>query len=186
MENPEIKSVDILLQERMPSDMLITKEKKEKTRRIKYSGYDNYVEKRYTKIEEFPRRCNVLSNENYLIEINDKGEGFSKYKDILINKYKETLNIPKGIFFYIRNLSSGKVWKANYEMQDKERYEVTFAEDVTEFSKLKYGVETDVKVVAASKDGTEIRSIKLKNTLEDDINLEVIRIILSSFSKNGR
>ena len=43
MKNPEIKAIDILLQERMPRDMLITKEKKEKTRRIKYAGYDNYI-----------------------------------------------------------------------------------------------------------------------------------------------
>lgn len=103
MQNPEIKAVDILLQERMPSDMLITKEKKEKTKRIKYTGYDNYVENRYTNIDRYLRKCNVLSNEDYLIQINDKGEGLSKYKDILINKYKENLGEPcRYIFLYKR------------------------------------------------------------------------------------
>ena len=43
MKNPEIKAIDILLQERMPKDMLITKDKKEKTKKIKYTGFDNYV-----------------------------------------------------------------------------------------------------------------------------------------------
>jgi len=101
MDNPEIKAVDILLQERMPSDMLITKEKKEKTKRIKYIGYDNYVERRYTKISEDLRKCNALSSEEYLIITNDKGEGYSKYKDILVNKYKETKDIPqRNIFLY--------------------------------------------------------------------------------------
>lgn len=94
MKNPEIKAVDILLQERMPRDMLITKERKEKTKRIKYTGYDYYVENKYTKIDPTLRKCNVLSNEDYLILIDDKGEGFSKYKDILVNKYKETLDNP--------------------------------------------------------------------------------------------
>ena len=69
MKNPEIKAIDILLQERMPRDMLITKEKKEKTRRIKYTGYDNYTENKYTDINDIERKCNVLSSEDYLIKI---------------------------------------------------------------------------------------------------------------------
>ncbi len=173
MKNPEIKAVDILLQERMPSNMLITKERKEKTKRIKFAGYDNYVSYKYTKIDPILRRSNVLSNENYLIEINDKGEGFSRYKDILVNKYKETSKENSGIFFYIRDVMTGEIWKANYEAED-EKYEVTFAEDMSEFVKLKNNIETQVKITTASSLGTEIRSIKIKNNLENDINLEVI------------
>lgn len=101
MNNPELKAIDILLQERMPRDMLITKEKKEKTKKIKYAGFDNYVENVYTKADPYLRKANIMANENYRICINDKGEGYSKYKDILINKYKETKNIPqRNIFLY--------------------------------------------------------------------------------------
>lgn len=103
MQNPEIQAIDILLQERMPSDMLITKERKEKTKRIKYTGYDNYFETKYTKIDENFKRCNILSSEDYLIETDDRGCGFSKYKDILVNKYKETeSNECRNIFLYKR------------------------------------------------------------------------------------
>lgn len=183
MANPEIKAVDILLQERMPSDMLITKERKEKTKKVKYSGYDSYVSCKYTEISEFPRRCNVLSSEDYLIEIDDRGNGFSRYKDILVNRYKETSSIPCGIFFYIRDTKSGNVWKANYEQAQNDKYEVTFAEDISEFVKLKNGIETDVKIIPASSLGTEIRRIKLKNTLEEDLDLEVIGYFKPVLSK---
>lgn len=176
MKNPEIRAVDILLQERMPSDMLITKERKEKTRKVKYSGLDNYLVNKYTKVEEFPRKCNVLSSEDYLIEIDDRGNGFSRYKDILVNRYKETQSSPCGIFFYIRDKNTGKIWKANYEDEQSDKYEVVFASDTAEFNKLKNGVETDVKIIPASSLGTEIRRIKLKNTLKNDMELEVIRI----------
>ena len=90
MRSPEIKAVDILLQERMPRDMLITKEKKEKTTKIKYIGYDNYIETTITKLDEYIRKVNVIANGEYLICVNDKGDGFSKYGDILVNKFKET------------------------------------------------------------------------------------------------
>lgn len=98
MKNPEIKSIDILLQERMPEDMLITKERKEKLKRIKYTGYETFVQNIYTKVHSTLRKCNILSSENYLIEINDKGEGYSKYKDIIINRYKETSPISQRNF----------------------------------------------------------------------------------------
>lgn len=62
MDNPEIKAVDILLQERMPRDMLITKEKKEKTKKIKYTGYDNYIETEYIKIDDSLRKCTAIAN----------------------------------------------------------------------------------------------------------------------------
>ncbi len=99
MKNPEIKAIDILLQERMPRDMLITKEKKEKTRKIKYTGFDNYIETVYSKVEENLRKAIVIANENYMVCVNDKGEGFSKYKNILVNKYKETKNISQRNIF---------------------------------------------------------------------------------------
>ena len=174
MKNPEIEAVDILLQERMPSDMLITKEKKEKTKKKKFKGYDNYIENRYTNIEPFRRKCNVLSGEDYLIEIDDKGNGYSKYKDILINKYKETSDVPCGIFFYIRNLSTGDIWKANYENGEDNKYEAVFSEDKAKFTKVKNGIESSVKITTGSALGSEIRSIKLKNNLEKSVDLEVI------------
>lgn len=101
MKNPEIKAIDILLQERMPRDMLITKEKKEKTTKIKYAGYDSYIETSITKLNKHLRKVNVLSNGKYMICVNDKGEGFSKYGDILVNKYKETSeDSQRYIFLY--------------------------------------------------------------------------------------
>ncbi len=103
MENPEIKAIDILLQEKMPKDMLITKEKKEKTRKIKYTAYDSYVETTYSKLDPYLRKYNIIANEDYTICTNDKGEGFSKYKNILINKYKETKDdANRYIFLYTR------------------------------------------------------------------------------------
>ena len=178
MNNPEIKAIDILLQERMPRDMLITKEKKEKTRKIKYVGYDNYIENTYAKISENLRKCDVISNGDYMICIDDRGFGFSKYKDILVNKYKETRDYPQGIFFYVKNIRTNKIWSANFDYKDvgKSKYEVTFAEDKAKFVKQKYNIETDVNIIAVENLGVEIRSIKLKNNSNSEETLEVSSI----------
>ncbi|MCI8397617.1 MAG: hypothetical protein HFJ52_08500 [Clostridia bacterium] len=182
MRNPEIQAIDILLQERMPRNMLITKERKEKTKKIKYTGYNNYIEKKYTKIDAILRKSNILSNEEYLIEINDKGEGYSKHKGILINKYKETEDSSCGIFFYLRNTKTGKVWKTSYEGKE-EKYEVTFAEDTAKFTKSQDGIETEAKILTASNLGCEIRSLKIKNNTEEEVELEVNTLLKPVLSK---
>ena len=40
--------------------------------------------------------------------MNQKGEGASKYKNILINRFKSTDDYPQGIFFDIKNIKSKK------------------------------------------------------------------------------
>ena len=90
MENPEMQSIDILLQEKMPENMIITKEEKEKVEKIKYVNYDDYTQRKYTKINEYLNVSNVISNDKYTIIMDQYGNGYSKYKDIQINRYKQT------------------------------------------------------------------------------------------------
>ena len=88
MKNPEMQSVNILLEERMPENVIITKEKKEKIEKIKYNNYDFYSEKTFNKINNNLEKYNLISNKNYSVITDDKGNGYSKYKNILINRYK--------------------------------------------------------------------------------------------------
>ncbi len=94
--------------------------------------------------------------------------------------------IPFGIFFYIRDKGSNKVWKANYE-EPNEKYEAIFAPDISKFIKSKNGIETKMKIIAGSRLGTEIRSINIKNNLSEDVELDVMaafRPVLSSMSQD--
>ena len=106
MRNPEIEAVSILLQERMPETFIVTKEEKETPQRLKYQDYENYAEVIYDKIDEDLIRSNIISNENYISCINQKGQGFSKYKDIYINRFKVTDDYNQGIFFYVKNIKN--------------------------------------------------------------------------------
>ena len=106
VENPEISSVSILLQERMPETSIITKETKEKIEKPKYQDYEDYSVVSYDKLDDRLIRGNVISNEDYVIAMNQKGEGVSKYKDIYINRFKKTDDYPQGIFVDIKNIKT--------------------------------------------------------------------------------
>ena len=129
MQNPEMQAINILLEEKMPENVIITKEKKEKVERIKYNNYSFYSEKTFTKVSNSIERFNVISNKNYTIILDDKGNGYSKYKDVLINRYKQTSDINQGIYFYLKNIKNKKIWSNMYlqNIDKPDKYAVTFA-----------------------------------------------------------
>jgi cyclic beta-1,2-glucan synthetase len=175
MDNPEIKAVDILLQERMPEDVIITKEKKEKIEKIKNIDYENYTTRVYKKQNENLNNFNTISNEDYTICINDKGEGFSKYKNLFINRYKHTNDYPEGICFFIKNIRTKRIWStiARNDMVKPDKMEVNFLPDQDRFIRTDENIITTSKIITASNDAVEIRSITLENTSNVEEVLEV-------------
>jgi len=185
MQNPEIEAVDILLQERMPKKAIITKEKKEKIEKIKLRDYQNYTEKVYNKIEGVLNRTNTISNGNYTICTKHNGEGFSKYNNILINRFKETADYKQGILFYIKNVSSKRIW-VNTPIEDGNRgdiYKTIFSPERDEFVRIDANIETKTKVIVSPDDPVEIRRLELKNNGTNEETLEVTNYFEPVLSK---
>lgn len=168
-KNPEIEAIDILLQERMPEKAIITKEKKEKVEKLKLKNYENYIEKVYTKIDERLNTCNVISNGIYTICNKLDGTGFSKYKNLLVNRYKETADYEQGIFFYIKNLTNKQIW----ENTPNDNSKITFAPDKTEFQRRDGNISTKTKIIVSPEEPLEIRRLELKNLGNNIETLEI-------------
>lgn len=175
MDNPEIKAVDILLQERMPEKAIITKEKKEKPEKVKPKDYENYFEKTYTKIENKLNVTNTISNGTYTVCVKQNGEGFSKYKGILINRFKETADYNQGILFYIKDVANKRIW-VNTPVDETNRgdkYNIAFAPERHKFVRTDGDIETTTKVIVSPDDPVEIRRLELKNNGVQERTLEV-------------
>ncbi len=171
-DNPEIKSIEILLQERLPENIITTKEKKEKTEKLKYKDYESYTEKTYNKINEDFIKSNVIGNEDYTVVTDQRGIGFSKIRDIYINRYKETDETNKGINFFIKNIKTEKIWSTNYlsYTAKPEKYSVSFSPDATKISRVDGNIETNMKVIVAPESPTEIRNLEIRNNgLEEEV-----------------
>lgn len=175
MEQPEIKAVDILLQETMPEDVIITKEKKEKIEKLKTVDYENYTERIYTKLNDKLNNYNTISNENYTICMNERGEGFSKYKDIYVNRYKSTNDITEGIAFYIKNIRTKRIWSTIHrnDMVKADKMEVHFLPDQDKFIRNDENMMTTCKVITAPEDPVEIRELTIENIGNIEETLEI-------------
>ncbi|MGN1327912.1 MAG: glucoamylase family protein, partial [Clostridia bacterium] len=175
MENPEIKAVDILLQEKMPENMITTKEEKEKIEKIKYQDYEDYTQRQYTKINENLNISNVIANDNYTIVMDQYGDGYSKYKDIQVNRYKETDEAQQGIMFYIKNIRNKNIWTNNYSKNAKrpDKYNIIFAPEMNKIVRVDENIETITKTIVDTDEPVEIRRLELKNNGTIDEILEV-------------
>ena len=124
-----------------------------------------YLVRNYNKINEDLNRSNVISNEDYTIVMDQKGEGYSKYKDILINRFKLTKDVPQGIFFFIKNIKTKRIWTANYMnyLSKPDSYEISFSPDVNKITRQDGSIETKLITTISPKDPVEIRRIEFTN-----------------------
>ena len=171
MKNPEIEAVSILLQERMPETFIVTKEEKEVPQKLKYQDYENYAEVTYNKLDENLIRANIISNEDYMIAINQKGQGVSKYKDIYINRFKNTDEYNQGIFFYIKNIKTNKIWSNNSENTIS-----TFSPDQSKMERIDDNIKTTLKITIDAEEPVEIRLMELQNIGEQEETLEITNV----------
>ena len=165
MKNPQMQAVDILLQEKMPENVIITKEEKEKVEKMKYVDDLSYTQKEITKpITKLPQ-INLLASENYTIITDTKGQGYSKYGDILINRYKKTDETEQGIFFFLKNVKTNRIWTAqhmNY-LADSDQYTICFTPAQTKITRQDGNIETITKISISPNEPVELRTIELTN-----------------------
>ena len=174
-ENPEIEAVDILLQERMPENAIITKEKKEKIEKAKPKDYQNYMEAVYTKIEDKLNRTNTISNGSYTVCTKQNGESFSKYNGILVNRFKETADYKQGILFYIKDVASKRIWvNTPIDRENRgDKFWLSFAPETSKFVRTDADIETTTKIIVSPDDPVEIRRLQLKNNGIQERTLEI-------------
>lgn len=179
IQNPEIEAVDILLQERMPDNIIITKEEKEKVEKIKYIDYENNTQREITKVNNELNSINVIGNDSYTIVMDQKGNGYSKYNNILVNRYKYTDDEEQGIFFFFKNIKTKRIWTSNYMnyLSKADKYVMYFTPDMNKIIRQDGNIETITKISVAPTEPVEIRRVELINHgLEDEI-IEVTSLL---------
>lgn len=128
----------------------------------------------------------VLSNSKYSVFMNDRGNGFSRYRTIQLNRYRKITEQDYGIFMYVKDVHTNDIWCNTYAPINKmpEKYEVVFALDKMKFIRLDHDIITTTEVVVAKTYHAEIRKITFKNTGEKDKTLELTTYTEPIMSEN--
>lgn len=163
----------------MPDNIIITKEEKEKVEKIKYIDYENNTQREITKVNNELNSINVIGNDSYTIVMDQKGNGYSKYNNILVNRYKYTDDEEQGIFFFFKNIKTKRIWTSNYMnyLSKADKYVMYFTPDMNKIIRQDGNIETITKISVAPTEPVEIRRVELINHgLEDEI-IEVTSLL---------
>ena len=169
-----VQSIEILLKEKVQFNPIID---------LKIYGYKRYHYEKEV-VENDIRAFNylsavpevsVLSNNNYMLLMNDRGNGFSRYKQIQLNRYRKITEQNYGMFMYIKDMSNSKYWSNTYSPTyvKPDKYNVVFASDRITFIRQDNKITTKTEIIVTKEHNAEIRRITFKNHSDDDKYLEL-------------
>ncbi|MBR4511446.1 MAG: hypothetical protein IKO59_01470 [Bacteroidales bacterium] len=174
MQEPAMRSMETLLKEKAQVkpyiDLKVTQYK-----RYQYSKVQTESDARdFDNIATVPE-IGVLSNGQYTVLLNDRGSGFSRYKETMLGRYRKISADHYGSYLYIRNLRNDRLWCNTYAPLDvmPEGYHVSFASDKISFLRVDEGIETKTEITVLKERSAEIRRITFTNNSGSDADLEI-------------
>ncbi|MBP1705281.1 MAG: glycosyl transferase [Chloroflexi bacterium] len=165
--DPIVEATELLLQERMPRDMLVARPRAEEVK----SAADVRelvppVPRRFTSPHDVTPRTHLLSNGRYAVMVTAAGSGYSRWGDLAVTRWREDATRDSwGSYLFLRDMHTGAVWSAGHQPSgvEADSYEVEYSEDRAEFSRRDGSIATGLTVVVSTEHDAEIRRVTLTN-----------------------
>jgi cyclic beta-1,2-glucan synthetase len=163
---PLVQAAALLLQERMPRDVLVARPRAEEVSAAAHvRELIPPVVRRFTNPSEATPRTQLLSNGQYTVMLTAAGSGYSRWKDLAITRWREDATRDCwGTYIFLRDEQTGNVWSAGYQPTGAEpdEYEATFFEDHAEIKRRNRSLTTLLEVTV-SPDDAEVRRLSITN-----------------------
>ena len=186
---PMVQATELLLQERTPRDVLVSRPRAEE---VGAGGQVREIVppalRRYTTPHDATPRTHLLSNGRYAVMMTAAGSGYSRWRDMAITRWREDATRDCwGTYFYLRDVQTGQVWSAGYQPTgvEPETYEASFYEDRSEISRRDRSLTTMMEVVVSSEDDAEVRRLSITNLGASTREIQVTSYAELSLSPQG-
>jgi cyclic beta-1,2-glucan synthetase len=164
---PIVQATDLLLQERPPRSVAVTRPRVDEVRAPAHvRDFVEPIFRQFTTPHDAVPRTHLLSNGRYAVMLTAAGSGWSQCAGLAVTRWREDVTRDHwGTYFFLRDTRTGAVWSATYQPTgvEADSYEVTFSEDRAEFRRRDGTVTTTVEVVVSPEDDAEIRRVTLMN-----------------------
>jgi len=107
--------------------------------------------------------------------INSDGDGFSKYMNMMVHRFRADVHANTGQYIYIKDLGSGRLWSSTYHptRTEPDEYQAIFSPYKAEFKRRDGEVSTHTQVSLSPSHNIEIRKVKLSNHSKEAKRLEI-------------
>ncbi len=109
--DPTVEATELLLQERMPRDVLVARPRAEEVKSA--ADVRDLVPpmlRRFTSPHDAIPRTHLLSNGRYAVMVTAAGSGYSRWRDVAVTRWREDVTRDSwGSYLYVRDMHTGVV-----------------------------------------------------------------------------
>ncbi|MBS9477132.1 GH36-type glycosyl hydrolase domain-containing protein [Ancylobacter radicis] len=165
---PMIRASELLLQERTPRDVVVTRPRAEEVRAAAIDARGDAVTvRRLLAPAAGAPITHLLSNGSYAVMMTASGSGYSRWRDIAVTRWREDATRDDwGSFIFLRDLRNGAVWSPTTQPMAAGAgdSDVVFGEDHAEFIRRDAGLTTMMDVIVSGEHNGEVRRVSLTNS----------------------
>ncbi|MBA2734528.1 MAG: hypothetical protein H0U54_16830, partial [Acidobacteria bacterium] len=165
--DPLVQATELLLQERIPVHVAITRPRAEEVMLSRVvRGVVAPIARGFDTADLPTPRVQLLSNGTYSVMVTTAGAGYSVCGGLAMTRWREDVTRDNwGSFCYLRDVRTGAVWSAGFQPVGRvpASYEVSFAEDKAEFRRRDAGILTHTEIIVSPEDNAEVRRVSVTN-----------------------
>ena len=164
---PMIQGTELLLQERVPRDVATAPPRAKEVLVGRVESSDVPTVRAFDTPMGATPTGHLLSNGNYGVLLTPTGEGFSRWRDMAITRWRaEPTQAALGSFIFARDTATGLVWSAGVQptRMDPDAHRAVFCEHHAAFTHSAPRFTTLTEVVVSAEDDAEARRVTLTNT----------------------
>jgi cyclic beta-1,2-glucan synthetase len=164
---PMIQGAELLLQERIPRDVASAPPRATEVLVAPVEQLDAPAVRTFASPATEPPTAHLLSNGNYGVMLTPTGEGFSRWRDMAVTRWRdEAAQAALGSFVFLRDRDTGEVWSSGVQptRAGADQHRAVFCEHHAAFTHQMPRLTTTTEVVVSAEDDAEARRITLTNS----------------------
>jgi cyclic beta-1,2-glucan synthetase len=175
--HPMVQAAELLLQERTPRSVAVTRPRGEEVR-VAPLVRDLVLPtlRRFESPHDITPRTHLLSNGRYTVMITAAGSGLSRWNDLAVTRWREdTTRDDWGTFIFLRDVDTGDVWSAGFQPSGTEvdYYEVVYSEDRAKIIQRDRSLSITLEIVVSPDDDAELRQLTVTNVGSGDREIDI-------------
>lgn len=181
--DPLVQSVELLLQEKVPTDAPLESVQPEDARGASRGPVQRQVTASpwSVPVQSPAPSVHFLSNGRYGVLITSTGAGYSCWQDLDLTRWRaDTTREDSGSWIYLQDGESGDVWSASFQPSaaPPDTQQVQFYPHMAEFRRSDHGIGMTMEITIAPDDDVEIRRVSLTNHTD-----RIRRLALTSYAE---
>lgn len=174
---PSIQATELLLQERVPKGIPLTRPRAEEVLTGQIVKRLVLPVTRHFNTANLPTpRTQLLSNGRYSVAVTSSGSSYSLCDGLAVTRWREDVTRDNwGNFIYLRDAQTGAVWSATHQPIGGKpvKYEVAFTEEKAEFWRHDAGLLTHTEIIVSAEDNAEVRRVSISNHTARQREIEI-------------